>query len=186
MHCPRCKIALPDHAFSCPKCGREFASSRGADSRSLRAVLIIILILALVVWGFRSGSFRNLLKFAPMKSDYAESIASSSFNIKANEYASYKFVVPSGASGVWIDGHFTTASGSQSTFAVFVLRDDAFAAWQKGLPARTLYDSRRSPPNRIFAFLPAAAATYDLVFNNQYSLDAPASVDAAATLHYKK
>jgi len=185
MHCPRCKIALPDHAFSCPKCGHEFAKSGDTNSHSLRIVLVIVLLLTLAVWAFRSGRFTSLLKFSSSESAYAESITDGRFTIDANKYASYRFTVPAGASSVYVEGHFTT-SQSSSPFDVFILRDDAFANWSKGGQVRTLYDSRHSPPNRIFVFLPAAPATYDLVFNNQYSVDAPASVNASATLHYTK
>lgn len=185
MHCPRCRIALPDHAFSCPKCGADFAKSSRANSPWLRAALVLILLLAVAVWAFRSGRFTSLLTFSSSQSAYAQSITDANFTIDANKYASYRFTVPAGASSVYVEGHFTAAQSS-SMFDVFILRDDAFTNWSKGGQVRALYDSRHSPPNRIFVFLPAAPATYDLVFNNQFSFDASASVTASATLHYTK
>ncbi|HEV2288617.1 MAG TPA: hypothetical protein VGR81_06655 [Candidatus Acidoferrales bacterium] len=59
----------------------------------LRTVLLLVLLVALVVWAYRSGRFHNLLKFAPLKSAHAESIPGARFRMGASRFASLRSTV---------------------------------------------------------------------------------------------
>jgi len=68
---------------------------------------------------------------------------------------------------------------------VYVLSEAAFAVWQNGYAATSVYESGRVAEGTIQAELPAGAGIYYLVFNNKFSPKTAKNVTATVSLRYK-
>jgi hypothetical protein len=145
-------------------------------SRNAWGVLaVLVSVLGLFIWltASRTG-------------ETTQTITNTAFNLKATGYQYYEFVVPPGASNVWVDGHFSAAGGSGNDIEVYVLGQDDFVNFQNGHSASTYYNSGKVTQSSIHTTLPSDSGTYYLVFSNNFSLVTPKAVQASATLHYMK
>ncbi len=194
VSCSNCGARLPDGSQFCLKCGEvvnaatnSTAAATGAakTARAARkparypkpriAIWFAVLVLLLVAWW---------VSFAAIP--HTETITETPFSVNSHSLSSYRFTVPPGATNVVVSGQFSATGGSANDVEVFVLTDDAFAAWQGGYSTNMYYDSGRVTQSSINAALPPGAGTYYLVFNNKFSLRAAKAVEAVATLRYSR
>ena len=127
-----------------------------------------------------------------------------SFSLPPRNFRYYKFSLPDGSTNVAVVGQFSSSvdksrSSAADTDAVekdkedstdngvevYVLSEAAFAVWQRGSGATTVYKSGRIPDGKVQADLPDGAGVYYLVFNNRFSATTAKSVNANFSLHYK-
>jgi hypothetical protein len=77
------------------------------------------------------------------------------------------------------------ANNVDNNVEVYVLSEAAFAVWQNGYAATSVYESGRVAEGTIQAELPAGAGIYYLVFNNKFSPKTAKNVTATVSLRYK-
>ena len=106
------------------------------------------------------------------------------FTVKQLNVSNYRFVVPAGALDVTMKGHFTATGGASNCIEVFVLNEDEFANWQNHHVINALYDSGQVTQDSINLNLPAAAATYYVVFSNKFSFLSPKAVEANVDVNF--
>ncbi len=198
VSCSNCGAELPDGSLFCLKCGQAVnaaanstaaateaaKAARKAEARARKparypkpriAIWFVVLVLLLVAWW---------VSFAAIP--HTETITETPFSVNSHSFSSFRFTVPPGATNVVVSGQFSATGGSANDVEVFVLTDDAFAAWQGGYSTNMYYDSGRVTQSSINAALPPGAGTYYLVFNNKFSLRTAKAVEAVATLRYSR
>jgi pre-peptidase len=116
---------------------------------------------------------------------HTDTIIDSAFTVSAMSSKYYGFEVPTGATGIRVDGHFAATGGTGNDIQVLVLSEDDFVNWQNGHPASACYDSGKVTQSTITATLPGPG-TYYLVFSNTFSLLTPKAVQARASVHYRR
>ena len=214
LGCSQCGETLPDGARYCLKCGKPVAvspqyapvatapaASTNQKIRKKRPLLrwtFLLLLLAAILWVVSSDNpfAQGIQAFAGWKHD--QSVLSEPFTVSAHNLRYYKFSLPEGSTNVAIVGEFTAAPASaevpntpppsypdDSNIEVYVLSEAAFAVWQRGYAASSVYESGRVSQGKAQADLPAGAGIYYLVFNNRFSAKTPKSVTASFSLHYK-
>ena len=119
----------------------------------------------------------------------------------ARNFRYYKFALPEGSVNVSIIGQFTvspaadnkgdSAKGTdqsdpdEKNVEVYVLSEPAFAVWQNGYAASSVYESGKASQGTVQAELPAGAGIYYLIFNNKFSAKTGKNVTASVSLRYK-
>lgn len=83
-------------------------------------------------------------------------IGDAAFTVPARGAKQYKFVVPAGANGATIEGHFLATGGPRNSVEVWVMNDDQFVNWVNRHPLTTLYNSQRVTQGTIKLPLPSA------------------------------
>jgi len=211
LGCSKCGAALPDEAKFCLKCGKPVsippkeavaapAPKLVQPRRRPRIFLWILLavFIGLVGWVALSDDpfAQGLQELAGWKHD--QTILQTPFTVSAHNFRYYKFALPEGSTNVLIVGQFAaTAAEKQSATSkdkagdsvdgieVYVLSEPAFAVWQNGYTASSVYESGKVPEGQIQAELPAGAGIYYLVFSNKASAKSAKSVNATVLLRYK-
>ena len=128
-----------------------------------------------------TGSASGLSQILPQPR--AQVITDGALTVPALNFSYYTFSVPTDATNISVDGHFTATGGLGNDIEVYVLTEDNFVNFKNGHSSPTLYNSGKVTTNSISATLPSAG-TYYLVFNNNFSLLTPKAVQATATLHF--
>ena len=198
MFCTQCRTELPEGSEFCSKCGTAqavqsssvaFKARRPAVRRLLTAIVLvglgIILLLVLARSLVRTNQTNNAFvrQMASIGAQpHEQNIADQAITVKADGYAYYKFVVPSDAQHVWVDGHFSANGGFGNDIEVYLLDEDGFANWQNRHAVTPYYNSGRLTQGQIHANL-ALSGSYYLIFNNKFSLITPKVVQVLATLH---
>lgn len=201
MFCTQCRTELPEGSQFCSKCGATqsvqsnsvaFKTGRVAGRRPFTAIVLVglgaILLLVIARSLVRTNQTNSANAFVKQMASIAaqpheQNIADQAITVKADGYAYYKFVVPSDATNVSVDGHFSASGGFGNDIEVYLLDEDGFANWQNRHSATSYYNSGRLTQGQIHARL-AVAGSYYLVFNNNFSLITPKAVQVLATLHY--
>ena len=107
-----------------------------------------------------------------------QAILQRTFSVSPRSFRYYQFTLPQGSSHVVLIGEFTAvpegdkgpdAPESAGGIELLVLSEAAFAIWQKGGTATSVYDSGRVSQVTVHAELPDGAGVYYLVFNNKFS-----------------
>lgn len=111
-------------------------------------------------------------------------IAETEFPIAAAGAVHLQFSVPAGASGVRLEGTVSVSGGGAKNIAVSLFTSKEFAKMQNQEPATALYESGRTKQAALDVPLPSDAATYYLVFSNDFPLSTPKVVQASLRLHY--
>lgn len=111
-------------------------------------------------------------------------VADREFTIEASSGVHFKFTVPAGATSVRLEGSFSATGGGSNDVEVALFSNDEFVNSQAQQPAKSLYDSGRTTQGTLNVLLPADAATYYLVFSNNFPLSTPKVVQASIRLHY--
>src|ERR1700688_562494 len=65
------------------------------------------------------------------------------FTVPAHSAKQYKFIVPSGASSVRLEGHFAATGGPRNSIEVWVMNDDQFVNWTNRHPVQAMYNSQK-------------------------------------------
>jgi hypothetical protein len=210
LGCSQCGATLPDGAQFCLQCGKPVAvpakDTRAAEEpvaeisplkkkRHWGRWIALVLLLAALVWVFASDNpfAQGVQELAGFKHD--QSILASPFTVTARNLRYYKFSLPEGSTNVAIVGEFTAKADRKGSAAdpndtgdnieVYLLSEAAFAVWQKGYAASSVYESGRVPQGTMQADLPAGAGIYYLIFSNRFSPKTAKSVSATVSLRYK-
>ena len=212
LGCSQCGATLPDGAQFCLQCGKPVAVPRESPVAKHPAVQIstprkkrrwgrwiaLVLLVIALVWVVNSDNpfAQGIQELAGFKHD--QSVLDKPFPLTPHNFRYYKFALPQGSTNVSIIGQFTVAAEkSKSADArnaannvdnnveVYVLNEAAFAVWQNGYAATSVYESGRVAEGTIQAELPAGAGIYYLVFNNKFSPKTAKNVNATVSLRYK-
>ncbi|HEV2732255.1 MAG TPA: hypothetical protein VGV15_19665 [Terriglobales bacterium] len=154
-------------------------------SKPKPALWLTIFMLPAIAWVVNSNSSaaQQLREFITMS--HIETITEGDFPVKPHSFSSFKFKVPPGTIRVSVNGQFSIG-GSSKDMEVYVLTDEAFAAWQSGYSTDTYYDSGKAVQGEINGTLPSGGGTYYLLFKNDSSLRTGKEVHAVASLHYNR
>ena len=179
--CSNCGAELSEESQFCLKCGHNPAGGGAAlvvagnssapaapalvpmpapgrrRSKPKPAVWLTIFMLPAIAWVVISNSSaaQQLREFITMS--HTETITEGDFPVKPHSFSSFKFRVPPGTIRVSVNGQFSTGSKDME---VYVLTDEAFAAWQSGYSTDTYYDSGKAVQGRSMArFRPVAGHT---------------------------
>lgn len=117
---------------------------------------------------------------------YTATLPKNSFSVGANSFNSYKFSVPDGAYNVHFEGDFNASGGVGNDINVFLATEDDFVNWQNRHQVKVIYGSGKETQGTIKVGLPPGAGTYELVFNNRFSLFTGKDIEAHGTLSYTK
>jgi hypothetical protein len=157
---------------------------------------LLALFLALIVWAVASNNpfaqgIQDLLGSKPDRP-----ILDKQFAIAAHSFRYYQFDVPERSKKVAVVGHFTISvrtnpgdraergQDSGGDIEVYVLSESAFADWQRGSTAASVYDSGRISQSKVHKDLPGAGAYY-LVFSNKFDPTASKTINATISLRYR-
>jgi hypothetical protein len=108
------------------------------------------------------------------------------FTVPAHSAKQYKFVVPSGASSVSLEGHFVATGGPHNSIEVWVMNDDQFVNWTNRHPVQAMYNSQKVTQGTVKLSLRSEGNTYHVVFSNEFSVLTPKAVEASLTLKYAR
>ena len=208
LGCSQCGASLPDGAQFCLQCGKPVAVPKESPVAKEPAAEIsppkkkrrwgrwiaLALFLAALVWVVNSDNpfAQGIQELAGFKHD--QSILANPFTLTPHNIRYYKFALPQGSTNVSIIGQFSAAAerakgadakNIDNSIEVYVLNEAAFAVWQNGYAATSVYESGRVAQGTIQAALPAGAGIYYLVFNNKFSPKATKNVNATVSLRYK-
>ena len=121
-----------------------------------------------------------------------QSVLEKPFSVTPRNFRYYKFTLPGEAADVALVGQFAVNSdknldGSDDAgkIEVYVLNEAAFAIWQKGYAANSVYESGKVGQGQVKAPLPNGGGVYYLVFNNKFSAKTVKNVNATFVLRYK-
>lgn len=208
--CPKCgkPVSLPAKAASKPTAAGVLNQTpidsapieppgppAGRSRIRQRVVLLALLGVFLVafVWVTTSENpfAQGLQEMAGWKHD--QSILEAPFTVSAHSFRYYKFALPEGSMRVSIVGEFTASTATRSPatndadngIEVYVLSEPAFAVWQNGYAATSVYESGKVPQGKLEAELPPGAGIYYLIFSNKFSSKTPKNVSASVLLRYK-
>jgi len=205
LACSKCGAALPDEAQFCLKCGKpvslppkdavavgEPAKKVVAPRRKPRIFLWVLvgLLLLLIGWAAISDNpfALGLQEMVGLKHD--QPILETPFTVSGHNFRYYKFDLPEGSMNVSIVGQFTASADKKTEAAdndieVYVLSEPAFAVWQNGYAATSVYESGRVAKGTLHADLPAGAGVYYLIFSNKFAPKTAKSINANVLLRYK-
>lgn len=107
------------------------------------------------------------------------------FPVEASSRATFKFSIPESASNVRLEGTFSATGGDSGNVALSLFSSDEFAKFQTQEPATALYERPRTSDGTLDVVLPSEAATYYLVFSNNFPFSTPKVVKASLRLHYQ-
>ena len=177
--------------------GKKIVAPRPKPRIFLRVLLAILVLL--VGWAAISDNpfALGLQELVGLKHD--QPILETPFIVAGHNFRYYKFDLPEGSVNVSIVGQFTAAAEAKSAstaskdssaagpddIQVYVLSEPAFAVWQNGYAASSVFDSGPIAKGTIQAELPAGAGVYYLVFNNRFASKASKHVNANVQLRYK-
>ena len=172
--------------------------------RKLRIVLWVLLALVLigVAWVATSDNpwAQELQDLAGWKHHQAILQTEAPFPVAAHAFRFYKFSLPQSSTNVSIIGQFSAAPDNRGvkssakgtgdadmdgSIEVYVLSEPAFAVWEKGYAANSVYESGKVQQGTLQAELPAGGGVYYLVFSNKSAPKAAKSVNASILLRYK-
>ena len=215
LGCSKCGAALPDEAQFCLKCGKPVSlppkdpivkkapPPQPVQAKSKRHIVrwvLLGLVLIAITWAATSDDpfAQGIQELVGWKHDQA--ILDTPFTVSAHNFRYYKFALPEGSMNVSIVGDFSAAadksadkkSGAKAKgdvddndIEVFVLSESAFAVWQNGYAASSVYESGKTTQGKVEAELPAGAGIYYLIFSNKSSPKTAKNVQASVLLRYK-
>jgi len=210
LGCSKSNAALPDGAQFCLKCGKPVSvppkdptATKDPEpqpvTRKIRRHyvpwILLALLLAAVVWAASSENpfARGLQELAGFKRD--QSVVDNSFTVPPHSFRRYRFALPEGSAKVSIVGQFNaqadktgshaTGEGEDNGIEVYVLSEQAFAAWQNGYATGSVYQSGNTSEGKVEAALPAGAGVYYVIFSNKSSGQTAKHVRASLSLRYR-
>ena len=198
MFCSKCGKDLPDDSTFCSKCGNALSASSSAPAPQAKKksnlgvwILLVILVLVGLLWvanqnriNSQSGASSTSTVPRIFRTDRTQPLVNTAITVKATAYSYYKFTVPTGATNVFVDGHFSAAGGAGNDIESFVFDEDSYANFQNNHASKAYFLSGKVTQSNINARLPDGGGNYYLVLNNKFSLFAPKAVQVNATLHY--
>jgi predicted nucleic acid-binding Zn ribbon protein len=187
MFCAKCGKELADDSQFCAKCGHALTSGVAASKQWYYArpgiLALAAVFLVLLIWGASIRRVSLIPKLPAKPHAHIIPIVDGALTVRARGFSARRFVVPSGATNVSVDGHFIATGGMGNDVEVFVLSEDSFVNFQNHHSAQAYYNSGKVTESNINAVLPGTGIYY-LVFNNSFSSVTPKAVQANATLNY--
>jgi len=172
----------------------QSSSSQTGRKRHVWRWIFLALLLIAIVWVTLSGNpfAASLREIGGDKPD--QFVLQRTFPLAPRGFRYYTFGLPSGSRRVALVGEFAVApeankpptGGGESTASgveLLVLSETAFAAWQSGGSAASVYDSGRVSHGDVHAELPAGAGVYYAVFSNKFPAAGAINVRASLRLH---
>jgi hypothetical protein len=159
---------------------------------------LFFLFLAAVLWAATSSNpfAQGLQELAGKKHD--QTILDTPFSLSPHNFRYYKFSLPQDSTNVAIVGDFQASPEKSNRSSdkdagrvadagieVFVLTESAFAIWQRGYAASSVYESGKVSEGKLQQDLPAGAGVYYLVFSNKSDPKMSKNVNASILLRYK-
>lgn len=159
--------------------------------------LFFLLLLAFLWLTTSSNPFaEGFQEFAGSKHDQA--VVDTPFAVSPHNFRYYKFSLPGGSTNVAIVGDFSATEDIDAAkqtippqldtdkgIEVYLLNEPAFAIWQTGYAANSVFQSDRVSQGKVQADLPTGAGVYYLVFSNKFSSKTGKKVQATVVLRYK-
>jgi predicted nucleic acid-binding Zn ribbon protein len=179
LFCPKCGKELPADSQFCLSCGDALFTRPKRKTQWLLWVVLLVILIGFVWWASSNPAALS----GPLLHRQYTQVAQQAATVPAISYRSYKFSVPTDATNVFMDGHFSATGGAGNDIEVFVLDEDAFVNFQNRHPSNAYYSSGKVTQDAIRATLPGGG-TYYLVFSNRFSLISPKAIQVDATLHY--
>ena len=213
VFCPKCGKGNPDESTYCNSCGNalpktvntsnSFTQSQTGPqpyvtsppsavprkSHAGRNIgiglivligIIVIVVIASANFASNNGNGGNSL-FGP--TSHTINVASGSTAVNARTYTGYSFSVPSDASNPVLQGSFTASGGSGNDIKVYVMDQTDYVNWENNHQAYTNYNSGQVTTGNINISL-SAGTTYNIVFDNSFSLLSSKTVSAQIDLTY--
>ena len=180
MKCFNCGKDLDNDAAFCKYCGAkvgvptEPASSKPAKRKvGLTNVILSILVVALlaIVAYLLTGNHNSLTP--PQTQVLVNNVVS----IPAHGSTHYEFTLTRNA---LVSGDFRAFGGSGNDVVVLVMDADSYVNWTNGHQVRVYYNSGQETVGDLSVMLPPG--DYYLVFDNNFSLITPKSVEAHINL----
>jgi hypothetical protein len=154
--------------------------------------ILLLLFLAAGIWVATSSNpiAQGIQELGGNKHD--QSVLEKPFSVPPRNFRYYKFTLPDGSTDVTLVGQFAVSSDKNSDgsddagkIELYVLSEAAFAIWQKGYAATSVYESGKLAQGQVKAPLPAGGGVYYLVFNNKFSTKTAKNMNATFVLRYK-
>jgi hypothetical protein len=210
MFCPNCGVGLSQNSQFCQACGKAQSVTSGSTgaaaavapariqepkadapkSNTSKWILSFLsfLVVCWAVWQVSLHAFgghtADSTQAQPQPKLQTQSIGNAAFTAKNGGSHYYKLIVPAGAYGVSLKGHFTATGGSGNDIQVMVVNEDEYVNSQNGHGAKNFYHSGQVTQGSIDLALPSDAATYYVVFDNGFSFLSPKAVQANLELSY--
>jgi hypothetical protein len=178
------------------------AETKAAPKPKRKLHLVLWLFLALflfgVAWAVTSDNpwAQEMQELAGKKHDQSILETEAPFSIAAHSFRFYKFDLPEGSAHISVVGQFSAAPDTRgskisndaapvdSSIEVYVLSEPAFAVWEKGYAASSVYESGKVQQGTLQANLPQDLGVYYLVFSNKADAKTAKKVTATILLHY--
>jgi len=180
MKCPNCGKDLDEDAAFCKYCGAkagapaELASGRPAKRAvGLTNVILSLLVIAL----FAVVVYLIVTDRSSHTSSQAQVLVNDVFSIPAQSSIHYRFTLTRRAV---VSGNFRAFGGGGNDVIVLVMDADSYVNWTNGHEVRVYYNSGQETVGHLS--VPLSAGDYYLVFDNQFSLLTPKTVEAHINL----
>ena len=115
----------------------------------------------------------------------AEAVVNGAFIVEPRTFKPFKIVVTPQMANARLEGTFS-ATGARNDIEVTLLTEAEFANWQNRRTFEPTYVSGRVTSGKIEVTLPAAAATYFVVFSNRFSFFSNKAVTADVQLRFDR
>jgi hypothetical protein len=199
--CPKCNSEQPENARFCSQCAARL-TGQGAEARPKANVWAVaaamgLILLAVLIFGLQNFQRRELQRQAVLRAMHLPSqpsqtvfptshvvpIANGATTVRAVSYTWYPFFVPSGATGITVNGHFSAVGGAGNDIVCYILDNDGLANLKNGHQARAYFNSGKVTQATINVAL-SMSGVYNLVLDNRFSLLTPKAVQIDAVVSY--
>ena len=151
--------------------------------KSNTKLIIVIVVVVIVVVGVIGSILALGALNSIISSTHSRVLVNGVVTVQPGQYNYYQFVVPTGATTVFVSGSFSN-SPSTNTIEVFVFNQTNYVSWGGGAHAAiAYYDSRQVASGTVNANLPGSG-TYYLVYSNNATSSTVKSVQTTVNLTY--
>lgn len=204
MFCSKCGTEVPDDSQFCRKCGKVLSAatvSTGGGAAAAPApvaakpkvrlpfkiagILVLAFLLFVFIGIFTFPYHKNASAIDQLvKQKHTITIDKPDVEVNAISYYYFKLRVPSGATGVHLQGDFSASGGVGNDVQVYMLPEDDFVNWQNRHASKSYYSSGRVTVGSFSVNLPSDEGTYYLVVDNRFSLLSKKEVEVKGALTY--
>ena len=201
LKCGKPVNSPPKPAVSASAAAETKATPKPKRKRHIVLWLFLALILIGITWVVTSDNpwAQEMQELAGKKHDQSILETEAPFSIAAHSFRFYKFDLPEGSAHISVVGQFSAAPDTRgskisndpakdapvdSSIEVYVLTEPAFAVWEKGYAASSVYESGKVQQATVQANLLADVGVYYLVFSNKADAKTAKKVTATILLHY--
>ena len=135
---------------------------RAHRKRNIAIAVLLIVVLSIGIYSI--GIITGLI---PQQEKV--SIVNGTISIKAGNYTNYQFTVPNSTKNAMVSGSFKGTGSLDDDVVVFLMTSVEFSKWKNHVQADTVYNTMEVIQAK-FSVPVNASETYDLVFDNTFSL----------------